>query len=237
MPTSEWNAATSSGIDVIGTRRAIKAPIEPPIATPRTTSTQPMPSAGGWAASVVATAIAMPIMPKKLPCRDDAGLDSPRSERMNSTPATRYKTAARLAFIDEPPLLSSTAKVDDSVIRSRREWTNGHGVLDARFSPGTTTSCSGASRRSSGSLLVHAQHALSDQETAENIHAGKGQRDEAEAARPRPAAADHRDPHREQRADNNDGGDRVGYRHQRGVQGRRHRPHNEVADEHGEHEN
>ena len=27
MPTSEWKAATSSGIDVIGTRRAITAPI------------------------------------------------------------------------------------------------------------------------------------------------------------------------------------------------------------------
>src|SRR5947209_18343819 len=171
MPTSEWNAATSSGIDVIGTRRAIKAPIEPPIATPRTTSTQPMPSAGGWAASVVATAIAMPIMPKKLPCRDDAGLDSPRSERMNSTPATRYKTAARLAFIDEPPLLSSTAKADNPVIRNCREWTNNPGALDAPFSTRTTTSCCASS--SSGSLLVHAQHALSDQEAAEDIHAGK----------------------------------------------------------------
>ena len=36
--------------------------------TPRITSTQAMPSAGGCAASVVATAIAMPIMPKRLPC-------------------------------------------------------------------------------------------------------------------------------------------------------------------------
>ena len=69
MPTSEWNAATSSGIDVIGTRRAITAPMLPPIATPRITSTQATPSAGGWEASVVATAIAMPIMPKKLPWR------------------------------------------------------------------------------------------------------------------------------------------------------------------------
>ena len=54
MPTSEWNAATSSGIDVIGTRRAITAPIEPPMATPSITSSQAMPSAGGCAASVVA---------------------------------------------------------------------------------------------------------------------------------------------------------------------------------------
>src|ERR1700732_2842733 len=66
-----------------------------------------MPSAGGCAASVVATAIPMPIMPKKLPCRDDAGLDRPRSDRRNRTPATRYKTAARLAFISRSPLSSS----------------------------------------------------------------------------------------------------------------------------------
>src|ERR1019366_154145 len=102
MPTSEWNAATSSGIDVIGTRRAITAPMLPPMATPSTTSTQPMPSAGGCAASVVTTAIAMPVMPRKLPWRLDAGLDSPRSDRMNRTPATRYRTAARLAFIGLP---------------------------------------------------------------------------------------------------------------------------------------
>ncbi len=50
MPTSEWKAATSSGIDVIGTRRAMTAPMLPPIATPRMTSTQAMPSAGGWLA-------------------------------------------------------------------------------------------------------------------------------------------------------------------------------------------
>src|SRR5215212_1906829 len=105
MPTSEWNAATSSGIDVIGTRRAMTAPIEPPIATPRITSTQPMPSAGGWAASVVTTAMPIPIMPKKLPCRDDAGLDRPLSDKMNRTPATRYRTAARLAFISGPHCL------------------------------------------------------------------------------------------------------------------------------------
>src|SRR6185436_20630788 len=40
----------------------------------------------------------------RLPWRDDAGLDSPRSDRMNSTPATRYRIAARLAFISGPHL-------------------------------------------------------------------------------------------------------------------------------------
>src|SRR6478672_5240812 len=105
MPTSEWKAATSSGIEVIGTRRAITAPTLPPMAMPRMTSTQATPSAGGWTASVVATAIAMPIMPNRLPWRDVAGLDRPRSDRMNSTPATRYRIAARLAFISDPHCL------------------------------------------------------------------------------------------------------------------------------------
>ena len=108
MPTSEWKAATSSGIEVIGTRRAITAPIAPPMATPRTTRIQPIASAGGCAASVMPIAIAMPAMPRKLPCRDDAGLDSPRSERMNSTPASRYSSAERLAFIRKALLCLSS---------------------------------------------------------------------------------------------------------------------------------
>src|SRR5882757_4210379 len=83
------------------------APMLPPMAMPRMTSSQAKPSAGGWMASVVTTAMAMPIMPKKLPWRDVAGLDSPRSDRMNNTPATRYSTAARLAFISGSPLSSS----------------------------------------------------------------------------------------------------------------------------------
>src|SRR6202011_2681674 len=189
--------------EVIGTRRAITAPIEPPMATPSTTSTQPIPSAGGWAASVVATAIPMPIMPKKLPWRDDAGDDSPRSDKMNRTPATRYKTAARLAFIWRPPLSSSPR----------------------------------GARRSLGFLLVHREHALGDQEATKNIHAGKDQRNEPEAARPGSTTTDHGNPNREQRADHDHRGDRVGHRHQRRMQSGRHRPHHEIADEHGGHEN
>src|SRR4051794_13306132 len=80
----------------------------PPMAMPRTTSSQPNPSAGGCAASVVTTAMPMPIMPKKLPWRDDAGLERPRSDRMNRTPATRYSSAARLAFIGKAPWYPSS---------------------------------------------------------------------------------------------------------------------------------
>src|SRR6185369_4540775 len=203
MPTREWKAATSSGIEVIGTRRAMTAPMLPPMAMPRITSTQARPSAGGWLASVVATAIAMPIMPNRLPWRDEAGLDNPRSDRMNSTPATRYNIADRLAFISGPHLPSTPRGACHSL----------------RL------------------LLVHRQHALGDKEAAEDIHAGEDQRDEAEAARPAAAARDIGDAAGQQRTDHDHRGDRIRHRHQRRVQRRRHRPHHEIADKHGEDEN
>ena len=64
MPTSEWKAATSSGIAVIGMRRAITAPAPPPTATPPTIIAQVMASSGRATASVVTTAMAMPAMPR-----------------------------------------------------------------------------------------------------------------------------------------------------------------------------
>src|SRR5436305_9985970 len=141
MPTSEWKAATSSGIDVIGTRRAITAPVPPPMPRPSTTSAQAPSEAGGCDASVVTMAIAMPIMPNRLPRRLDSGLDSPRSARMKRTPATRYRSAVRSAFIGvlSFPLLlvhaehalgdeKATENVDrgkhqrDEAKRARPEW-------------------------------------------------------------------------------------------------------------------
>ena len=65
------------------------APIEAPMAMPPSTKTQATASAGGCEPSVVSTAIAMPIMPKRLPRRLDSGFDSPRSAWMKRTPATR----------------------------------------------------------------------------------------------------------------------------------------------------
>ncbi len=89
MPTSEWNAATSSGMAVIGTRRAITAPVPPPIAIPSRTSAQPEIPFGGREASVVRMARPMPTMPNRLPLRLVSGLDRPRNARMNNTPAAR----------------------------------------------------------------------------------------------------------------------------------------------------
>ena len=87
-PTSEWNAATSCGIEVIGMRRAVTAPTLPPIARPSTISQKP-PKLGVASASVVRMAMPMPIMPNMLPCRLVVGCDRPRSARMNRMPETR----------------------------------------------------------------------------------------------------------------------------------------------------
>src|ERR1700731_3364757 len=155
---------------------------------------------------------------------------------MNRTPATRYRAAARLAFMKEPPPLSSSAKADDPVFRNSRDLQNRHGILGAPPARGMTISIRESPSRSLLFLLVHREHPLRHQKAAENIHRRENQRDEAEAAGPGPAAADHLDADREQRADHDHGGDRIGHRHQRRMQRGGHRPHHEIADEHGKHE-
>ncbi len=69
--------------------RARQTPIPPPIATATTINSHEIKPDGGFRASVVTTAIAMPIMPKRLPWRDVAGEERPRKARMNRMPATR----------------------------------------------------------------------------------------------------------------------------------------------------
>ncbi len=89
MPTRLWKAATSCGIEVMATLRAITAPAMPPTATPPAmrprvmTSSLPSPQR---VASVTPTAMAMPIMPLRLPAWLVTGLESPRSARMKRTP-------------------------------------------------------------------------------------------------------------------------------------------------------
>ena len=90
MPTSEWKAATSSGIEVIGTRRAITAPMRaadgdaehdqhPGKAVRRRMAGERGGDRDRHADHAEEIALAATM----------AGLDSPRSDRMNSTPATR----------------------------------------------------------------------------------------------------------------------------------------------------
>ena len=64
MPTSEWKAATNCGISVMAMRRAITAPIMPPMATPAAIMPKLSSELLSRSVSVVATAMAMPAMPK-----------------------------------------------------------------------------------------------------------------------------------------------------------------------------
>ena len=124
-------------------------------AMPATISAQAPTLGGGCQASVVTMAIAMPIMPKRLPWRAVSGLDRPRSARMNRTPGDEIEQRGEI----------------------------------------------GRHRRASlPLLLVHAEHALGDQEAAEDVHRGEHQRDEAEASRAtRPSPIAH-EPRRRPRA-------------------------------------
>ena len=193
MPTSEWKAATSSGIDVIGTRRAITAPMPPPMAMPPITSTQ-------------ATGL---------------------GRRMR---AERGEHGDRHADHAEQVALPAGLRARQPA--QRQDEQDAGDEIEQR----------GEIRRSLRVsllfLLVHRQHALGDQEAAEDVHRGEDQRDEAERARPERAIVigDQRDADREQRADHDHRGDRVGHRHQRRVQRRRHRPDHVVADEDRQHE-
>src|ERR1700761_7008295 len=77
-------------------RRATTMPVLPPMMMPSRISPRPHP-AMPWCRIVASTAMAMPIMPNRLPCRDVTGEDRPRSASTNSTAATRYASDVRLA--------------------------------------------------------------------------------------------------------------------------------------------
>ena len=88
--------ATSSGILVISTLWAMKAPAPPPTTSAASTQAMPLPkptpSIAAWpwtSARVVTTAMAMPLMPKRLPRMEVVGWDRPFRAWMKQTLATR----------------------------------------------------------------------------------------------------------------------------------------------------
>ena len=103
-PTKLWSIAMSSGMPVISTLRARSSPMAAPMpiaARMSASPTHPDPSmptvtrptsateTPPVAARIVATrAMAMPIMPKRLPARAVSCRDSPARARMNARPAT-----------------------------------------------------------------------------------------------------------------------------------------------------
>ena len=113
-PIMECMKATSSGILVISTRRAMMVPRVPPTSRPRMTSAMPAPL--DWvpaascsfriSATVVSSAMAMPLMPKTLPRRAVVGCDSPFRAWMKQTEATRYRRTTRFMLMPVSPPFS-----------------------------------------------------------------------------------------------------------------------------------
>ena len=107
-PTKLCSMATSSGIDVIATRAARKAPIRQPTASaPPSVPTTVQSGVGTLAKStgtsnasaVITAAISMPMTPRRLPRWAVSWLDSPRKLRMNSRLATRYASARMVVIM------------------------------------------------------------------------------------------------------------------------------------------
>ena len=84
-PTKLWNPATSSGIAVIGILYEINAPTDPPINKKPKTYKNPVEKFP-TDKKVTPIAIAIPIIPKKFPCLDVSGDESPLSARINKIP-------------------------------------------------------------------------------------------------------------------------------------------------------
>ena len=87
-PTRLWNPATSSGIAVIGILYAMNAPIAPPTSKKTITYTNPNEKLS-TDKKVTTTAIIIPVIPKKLPCLEVSGDESPLNAKMNNTPDTK----------------------------------------------------------------------------------------------------------------------------------------------------
>ena len=88
-PPNPLNRATSSGIPVISTLVAIRAPMMAPMARPPTINSQPMMPSDCILASVTRTARNIPIAPSLLPWGAVLGLESLLIPMMNRAAAIR----------------------------------------------------------------------------------------------------------------------------------------------------
>src|SRR3546814_16244398 len=69
---------------------------------------------------VVATAMVMPAMPKRLPRRLDAGLESPRNARMKNTPAIRKASATQAVTDRKSDVKGKSVSVRVDAVGGRR---------------------------------------------------------------------------------------------------------------------
>ena len=177
-PTSEWNAATSCGMAVMAMRRAITAPMPPPMARPPTI----MPQVSG-------------IADARHPQRGQRWRSPCRSCRCGC-PRARWRATTAPQRQDEQ-------HAGDEIERARR-----YRLVHARCSLLLF-------------LLVHREHALGDQEAAEDVHARPGSaRQKPRTLEVQEALSERRHRHGDQRADHDHRGNRVGHAHQRRVQRR-----------------
>src|SRR5499427_2729283 len=165
-PTKLCSIATSSGIDVIATRAATKAPMTPPMISPppRTPSNAPSgvpaveKSTGtSRASAVIATAISMPMTPKRFPRCAVSCVDSPRRLMMKSRLATRYASDRTVVIIARSPSLPEHAQ------HSLRDEEPARDV-DRREQDGDA-----AQRQRPRSAAVQRQHAADDDDAADRV--------------------------------------------------------------------
>ena len=88
-PPKPLKSATNSGIPVISTLVAIRAPIIAPMARPPTISSQPIIPSDCILTRVTTTARSIPIEPSLFPCGAVLGLDSLFIPMINSAAAIR----------------------------------------------------------------------------------------------------------------------------------------------------
>src|SRR5262245_34061454 len=203
-PPTALKSDTSCGIAVIFTVRAVYRPRPPPNAMPAAMITQPMrlklPSLGRSSRNTMVATMAT-AMP---PAESRLPLRAVAGEFIRTSPSTNATAPASQA------MRTSVSRTERSGIRSGLRLVGG-----------------GRRGRGRGGLAPeHLEHAVGDDVAADDVHGREGHRDERQQLGHRVGCLDGD----EHRADENDAVNRVGPRHQRGMEGRGNlRDHREAA--------